>query len=173
MTGMYLMKAFIDGREISGQAEAALLSMQDSGDQSNIETLEGFGFNPWVNDASGDQIYYAMPAVAIESDIHTLSEIGSPATIKITRTGSLTSNLSVDLQVSGTATADDYTVKTDDDEEVTFPVLLPAFSQDVSFKIEAMNDAIAEGDETLELTISPSATYLIGDDSSVSLILND
>lgn len=171
--GMYLMKAFIDGREISGQAEAALLSMQDSGDQSNIETLEGFGFNPWVNDASGDQIYYAMPAVAIESDIHTLSEIGSPATIKITRTGSLTSNLSVDLQVSGTATADDYTVKTDDDEEVTFPVLLPAFSQDVSFKIEAMNDAIAEGDETLELTISPSATYLIGDDSSVSLILND
>lgn len=171
--GMYLMKAFIDGREISGQAEAALLSMQDSGDQSNIETLEGFGFNPWVNDASGDQIYYAMPAVVIESDIHTLSEMGSPATIKITRTGSLTSNLSVGLQVSGTATADDYTVKTDDDEEVTFPVLLPAFSQDVTFKVEAINDAIAEGAETLELTISPSATYLIGDDSSVSLILND
>ena len=96
---------------------------------------------------------------------------GAPGYFKISRAGELDSSLTVNYTVSGTAVAgSDYTA-------LSGSVVLPAGSgvgtNSESVVFVPINDASIEGAETITLTLTPDATYVIAPDNQATLNIID
>src|SRR6185436_9600479 len=93
------------------------------------------------------------------------TENGSAGTFYISRTGSTASSLAVNYTMSGTA------VNGTDYQVVSGTTSIPAGASGVDIQITPTNDAIAEGTETITLSLAPgaygrgpSATFYLTDD---------
>ncbi|HYD01570.1 MAG TPA: CARDB domain-containing protein, partial [Phycisphaerales bacterium] len=88
---------------------------------------------------------------------------------RISRTGSTASDLVVNYTIGGTADGDDY-----NDEAFTGSVTIPAGQSFVLISVPVLNDAAAENDETLVLTISADGNYTVsGTQGSATVTIAD
>ena len=96
------------------------------------------------------------------------AEDGSTAgTLTITRTGSTISNLAVNFSVGGTATTNyDY---------IAFagPVIIPADSNSVTLAVQPIDDPMAEGSETVVLTLTAGPGYTVTTPNTATVLVVD
>ncbi len=113
----------------------------------------------------------AAPIVGITAVDALASETGSdPGVFRFTRSGSTTSPLTVIYAIAtgaGQATAADYT------PALTGSQIIPAGAAFVDVTITPVDDAIAEGTETLTLTLSDTGSYDVGANASATVTIQD
>lgn len=109
----------------------------------------------------------ALPSVSVQS-IAQAAETGLvPGTFKFTRTGSSDFPLTANFTVAGTATSGvDYTALA---TSVTFPVGSTTATLDVT----PLADQLAEGNETVSVTLANGASYDIGASASATVTIAD
>jgi calcineurin-like phosphoesterase family protein/Calx-beta domain-containing protein/purple acid phosphatase-like protein/thrombospondin type 3 repeat protein len=109
-----------------------------------------------------------LPAVTIAATDASASEAGpATGTFTLTRTGSTTSSLPVNLTVGGTASAGaDYAT-------ITSPVTIAAGSATKTVTVTPLDDGAVESSETVVLTIATGAGYNIGSPSSATVTIAD
>lgn len=97
------------------------------------------------------------------------SEAGlDPATFRLARTGSTTSPLVVNYSVGGTASNGiDYT------PSLTGSATIPADQSTLDVTLTPVDDAAAEGTESVTLTVTSGSGYVVGSDSSATANLAD
>ena len=123
-----------------------------------------------LNDVWYSTYASGLNIIAITSPDSTASEIGGDVgTLRISRDGSISSNLTVYFTISGTATnGADYNT-------ITSPVTIPAgqFYKDIT--VTPIDDSLIEGNEDVVLTLSSSIYYNIGypNSAKVTIIDND
>ena len=91
---------------------------------------------------------------------------GDPARVVFRRAGLLTSPLTVNFSVSGTATPGT------DTSALTGAVSIPANQAQTTLTVSAVADTLAEGDESLTLTLA-AGSYLAGPAAAVTLTIRD
>ena len=99
-----------------------------------------------------------LPTVTLRATDTSASEVPSTDTgkLQISRTGSTTGSLTVLYTISGTATnGRDY-------KRLKGQAIIKAGARAANVSIQPIDDSIAEGDETVTLTLSPNASYTIG-----------
>lgn len=101
------------------------------------------------------------PQINVSTTDDAFSETaGSLAKFYVSRTGSVTAALTVDYTMSGTATSGtDYTPPSGS-------VTIPAAAAGAFVDITILDDALAEGTETITLQVTPSVTYTAGNGSA-------
>ena len=107
-----------------------------------------------TNDTTGvDFIGAPLTAVNLTVDTNTVAENDStPHYFTVTRTGDTNNDLSVNINLAGTATyGSDYTLDTD--LSATNVIVIPAGTNRVTFMFQAQNDSLVEGPETVTLTL--------------------
>jgi hypothetical protein len=109
--------------------------------------------------------------VTIEATDPAASESGDTGTFAVTRIGGdLTAALQVIVARSGTATnGSDYASI----GGASFIVVIPANQLTATVTIVPIADTIVEGSETVTLTISPRAVYVIGTPGSATVTIAD
>jgi uncharacterized protein YjiK len=111
------------------------------------------------------------PIVGITSVDGSASETGSdPGVFRFTRSGSTTSALTVVYTIAtgaGQATADDYT------PALSGSQLIPPGAASVDVTITPVDDSVAEGTETLTLTLSDTGSYDVGTNASATVTIQD
>jgi hypothetical protein len=86
---------------------------------------------------------------------------------QIGRTGSTATALKVFYTVGGTATpGSDYVA-------LSGSATIPIGSSAVNLPLSILDDTLVEGDETIIVTISPSATYFVGSQKSATILIMD
>ncbi len=113
----------------------------------------------------------ALPKVSIAvTTLTTVENSGQPAVLTFTRTGAVTSPLTVNYTVSGTATSGaDFTA-------LSGSVVIPINAASAVVNIAPIDDAVSEPLETVKLTTTANAAYLIdpiATNATVSLIDDD
>lgn len=122
-------------------------------DNVRVVNLDGEASNPVVSIASSD-------FMAVESG-------GDLAEFTLSRTGDLSSALTVGLRVSGTAEAGvDY-------EALPVSVTIPAGADSVSVTLTPLDDASGEADETIFVTLEGSQEYEVREGLFVQIDLGD
>jgi Calx-beta domain/PKD domain len=99
----------------------------------------------------------ALPKVSITATANRTLEAVSPApaVFTLTRSGSTAAALTVNYSVSGSATSGtDFTA-------LTGSVTIPANAASAVLNVLPLNDAVSESQETLRLTLTANAAYLI------------
>ncbi len=91
----------------------------------------------------------------------------APGTFTITRTGDTTAALTVYFDVTGTAT---YGA---DFAATGVSATIPAGSASTTLTITPIDDALAEADETVVVTLAPSLTYTLGTPVSDTVVIHD
>ncbi|MBW8863702.1 MAG: hypothetical protein JF609_02045 [Verrucomicrobia bacterium] len=107
-----------------------------------------------TNDVGGlDFVAAPLPFVSVFADTNFVAESDNSAhSFTITRTGSVSNDLSVNLILSGTATdGTDYTLDPDLSSSNTFTI--PAGSNSVAITLHVINDSTVEGPETVSVTL--------------------
>ena len=85
----------------------------------------------------------------------------------VSRTGSTAAALTVNYTVGGTATAGaDYTA-------LSGNVVIPAGSASATITVTPVDDTVSEGDETVVVTLSSSASYNVGSPSAATVTIAD
>lgn len=113
-----------------------------------------------------------MPEVAIEADDDTVAE-GDSTTIVVSRTGDLTSALETLLIIAGVSEAD-YSLSGEAviAQAGSAIVTIPAGEASVTLTLEALVDnACAEGDEALIVTVLPTDEYDPGEPSDATITI--
>lgn len=107
------------------------------------------------------------PVVTIASTVPNASELGSPGTFTILRSGSAADPLTVLLAASGSATSgSDYAA-------VASSVTIQTGETSAVLPITPLPDSLSEGSETVTLTALPSANYFRGAPSADTITLDD
>ena len=106
------------------------------------------------------------PTVTIAATTPTAREIGPTAGVfTVTRTGPTTAPLTVFYAVTGTATAgSDY-------QGLPGSVTLPTGSATATLTVTPLDDQIIEPDETVVITLSANAAYLVGTPASATVTI--
>ena len=115
-----------------------------------------------------------LPNIEIAATDADAAETGTdPGILTITLTNSevggvLAEDLTVDYSVTGSATnGSDYQV-------ISGSVVIPSGSTSASITISPLDDAIAEGNETVTLSLTPNASsYTIGGNANASVTIGD
>jgi N-acetylneuraminic acid mutarotase len=108
----------------------------------------------------------ALPVVSAAASGQP-SESGATVTFTFTRTGSTASSLAVTYTLGGTATnGTDYVA-------LSGAVTIPAGSASASITLKPIDDSIAEGSESVVLTVSPSSSYTTNTTATVSRSIAD
>jgi parallel beta-helix repeat protein len=115
----------------------------------------------------------AKPVVTIvATDAHGAEAGADPGQFTFTRTGSTTDPLIVHYYLTGTAqNSVDYTTPTN--TLVPKVITIPAGASSATVTIKPKDDALAEGTETVVLTLEPTSTYKIGTSSFATLTIAD
>ena len=108
-----------------------------------------------------------LPLVAVAAGSSPITE-GVSAVFAVSRTGSTTSALSVDLNVS--EGGGDRVASTD---EGSRSVTIPAGDSSVAFTIATVDDSVVEGDSTVTVSVSSGTAYGVVSPGSASVIVND
>ncbi|MEK0449172.1 MAG: hypothetical protein RL088_1440 [Verrucomicrobiota bacterium] len=108
------------------------------------------------------------PDVSLVATDAAAAEAGAdPGIIVISRTGSTASALTLDATISGTATAGaDYA-------GITIPISIPAGSASLAIPVTPIDDALAEGAETVILTLNAAAGYRLTGPTSATVTIAD
>ncbi len=115
------------------------------------------------NDSGG-----GLPTVTVSTtDANASETAGDTGTIKIIRTGSTASSLTVYFSISGTATnGSDYS-------SISSPITIPSGTSTVAIQISPIDDTSIESSETAIITITSNASYTIGSPSSGTVTITD
>jgi len=112
-----------------------------------------------------------VPIVGITATDGLASETGSdPGTFRFTRSGNTASSLTVVYTIAGgagQATSADYTPM------LTGSQVIPAGAASADVTITPIDDALAEGTETLTLTLSDTGSYDVGPNPSATITIQD
>lgn len=100
-----------------------------------------------------DDANSTLPRVSLAVVDPAGSESGDPAEFEVRRLGNLSGALTVRFAVAGTAGAGDFT-------SPGTQVVIPAGAASVPLQIAPIDDDIAEGDETVIVTLSTDAAYV-------------
>ncbi|MEY2409805.1 MAG: hypothetical protein QOF48_2475 [Verrucomicrobiota bacterium] len=107
------------------------------------------------------------PVVTIASTDTNASEAGDVSSITLTRTGSTNQALTINLNRTGTAAAGvDYT-------GINATAIIPAGISNLTLTVTPLQDSVVEGTETLIVTLSAGAGYVVGSPSSVTNFIAD
>ncbi|QDU72836.1 Calx-beta domain-containing protein [Mucisphaera calidilacus] len=142
------------------------------GDETVTATLiNRAGYTVGDDDTADVTIADNEPVVTIVSDANpgdSVSEEGdTDGTFTVTRTGSTAEALEVAYRLTGTArNGVDY-------ERQTGTVEIPIGQASATITIEAIDDDLVEGDETVTATLINRAGYAIGDDNEADISLTD
>jgi len=116
----------------------------------------------------------APTLVSIVASDNSASERGlQTASFSLTRSGDLTNSLRVNLSRAGTASYSSDFIIAPSFTSSTTSILIPAGEASVEFILTPRDDAIVEGEETVELSITPSPFYQIGASGFVTLFIVD
>jgi len=107
-------------------------------------------------------------AVTLSATDASASEPGTDTgTFLVTRTGSLTNALSVNLKISGTAESGlDY-------QALSNPVIIPAGSATATLTVVPVNDALGEGSETVAVSVAVGTGYGPGTPGTATVTILD
>jgi hypothetical protein len=109
----------------------------------------------------------SLPAVTITATDARAAEPSDPGTFTVTRTGATTGALTVVLARSGTATSGT------DFAALPAQITIPPGAASATVTVRPIDDAAAEGSETVILGISPNAAYATGSPSSATVTIAD
>ena len=113
-----------------------------------------------------------LPSVTITATDADADEEGAdPGTFTITRTGDLSGDLTVYYTVGGTATAGP--AANQDYNTLGGSVVISSGSPTATVVITPVDDSLAEGSETVTLTLANNAAYLVGGSSSDTVMIAD
>jgi len=137
-------------------------------------TLVGMGFSLFDGRATWDytgksaSLPLGLPTVTVAATDANASEAGlDPGVFTITRAGDLTSALSVNYTLGGTATAGS------DFNTLSASVTLPAAAASTTVIVTPIDDASVEGSETVTLTLAANVAYTLGSPSSATITIAD
>ncbi len=138
---------------IVGTPGSATVTIADTG-SGNPEDL--------IEDPAG------IPTVSITAVNPNAAESGpAPGAFKVSRTGSTVAALTVQYSIGGTATnGTDYS-------HLSGSVTIPAGLASAIITVTPLEDTIAEGVETVELTLLSSASYNIGTPGKATVFIAD
>ncbi|MFM6602958.1 MAG: S8 family serine peptidase, partial [Microcystis panniformis] len=129
-----------------------------------------FGFSNSVVPADVQLILNTGTATPVVTVVATDADAGEPANngqYTLTRTGSLTSALTVNIAMSGTATnGTDYTT-------ISTPVNFAAGSATAVVNLNVIDDTLPEGTETAILTVLAGTGYTVGAAASATVNIAD
>ena len=108
-----------------------------------------------------------LPMVAVGSSRLPIAE-GASASFAVSRVGSTTSALTVDLTVS--ESGGDRVASTD---EGSRSVTIPAGDSSVAFGVATVDDSVVEADSTITVTVNSGAGYGVVPPGSASVIVNE
>jgi hypothetical protein len=109
------------------------------------------------------------PVVTVAATDANAAEAGAnPGTFTVSRTGSTASTLQVGFTIGGTATGgSDYTLS------AASPITIPAGSASATVTVTPIDDALTESGETVVLTLTAGAGYLIGASTNATVTITD
>jgi hypothetical protein len=109
-----------------------------------------------------------MPMVSIAATDNSANEgTQDAATFTISRTTVLSGDLTVNYNIGGTAAnGGDY-------QSISGSVVIPDGQASATVTITPINDALAEGDETVLLTLNNDPAYLLGTSSATATLADD
>ncbi len=112
--------------------------------------------------------WYSQPTVTIAATAPAAAETGLAAgTFTLTRAGDTATALTVAYAISGSATAGaDY-------QALSGTATFSAGSATTTVAVTPKSDTVAEGDETVTLTITPDINYSVGTASAATVIIAD
>jgi len=107
-----------------------------------------------------------FPVVKIAASDNTATEAGpTSGAITFTRAGNADSDLEVKYSIGGTATSgSDY-------DPIPETVTIPGGSETATVLITAIDDLLAEADETVSLTIEPDSAYIVSAKDTASVTI--
>jgi hypothetical protein len=110
-----------------------------------------------------------FPTVNLSVSPVTITETGSPAiTVTATASSAVVGDQTVEVNLSGTATADDFT------GEIPASITIPEGETTGSFTLNINEDGIVEGTETGTFTISnPSSGIVLGNTTTGDVIITE
>ena len=138
------------------------------GSETVIITLASGGYSVGSPSTATVTITDNEPDVSIVASDASAAEAGlNPGAIVISRTGSNASELVLDATISGTATAGaDYA-------SFPLPITIPAGSSSVTRAVTPLDDALAEGNETVIVTLNPAPGYRINGSGNATVTIAD
>jgi hypothetical protein len=109
-----------------------------------------------------------LPVVTVQASDPGATENGlNTAEFTVSRTGSMAAPLTVSYSISGSATADvDY-------EGLPGSVTIPLGSPSTTIVLTPLEDAQSEPAETVSITLSPDAAYLVGATAQATATISD
>ncbi len=110
----------------------------------------------------------ALPSISVQATVGNSAEVGPVSgRFTITRSGSSDFALAVRLAAGGTAT--------DGVDALALPesVTLPIGSSTATVDVTPMVDTLAEGEETIVLSVLPDSAYLVGSPSAATVTIAD
>ena len=114
-----------------------------------------------------------QPVVSVIATADAAEAGTVPGTFTVSRAGGDNSApLTVNITLGGSATADDY-VLTADGQPVSTAVTIPALADSIDVLVAPIDDTVAEGSETVELTISEDVAYVLGSSSFATVTIAD
>jgi predicted extracellular nuclease len=154
----------VDDTQVEGPETARLtISNPSAGISLGSTTFQEIAIAD--NDAS------LLPTVTIAATDANAAESGTTVntgTFTVTRTGDLTTALTVAYTIGGTAT------NTNDYNALTGSVVIPVGQASATITITPVNDAnTTEGNETVSLTLVDGATYDLGATSNATVTITD
>jgi 2-C-methyl-D-erythritol 4-phosphate cytidylyltransferase len=107
-----------------------------------------------------------VPTVTVTATTATATEAGPTAgQFRVTRTGNTAAALTVNWSVGGTAASgSDY-------NSLPGSVTIPVGAASATVAVTPANDTLVEGNETVVVTLSPSAAYTVGSPSSATVTI--
>ncbi|MDB6039337.1 MAG: hypothetical protein JWM99_3178 [Verrucomicrobiales bacterium] len=108
-----------------------------------------------------------LPSVSVSASDNEASETGDTGQFTLSRTGDLSSTLTIAFSTGGSAqNGRDY-------EDLGTSVTIPAGASSVTLIVQPMADALIENDETVDLILGMGAGYNIGAASSAQVVIHD
>ncbi|MBI4664028.1 MAG: glycoside hydrolase family 9 protein [Verrucomicrobia bacterium] len=119
-----------------------------------------------------DNDVYTPPTISVAATDSSASEAGpDPGVFAFTRTGDTSNAVTVNYALAGTAIKwTDYR-RLEGDMPVS--ITIPAGATSATLTIYPFDDAEAEGNETVILTLQPDAAYEVGSTSSAGIMIAD
>src|SRR5437588_6955449 len=120
--------------------------------------------------------FVGAPMTTVNLTVTTNSILESNPEIQIftfTRTGDTNADLTVNLNLSGTATVgSDYSLNPALTNNINY-VVIPAGSNAVTFAFQAINDGSVEGPETVTLTVLEDPAYVLAPLAEATITILD
>jgi len=148
-------------------ADNTTITLTGTGSCQGYGTYEGIPFTLQAV-VQSDSVVMTRPAVSIAATDPTATEAGrTPGAFTVTRAGSTASPLAVTYTVGGTATnGTDYT-------SLSGSVTIPAGAGSATITVTPIADSLAEGDETVVVTLSANPNYGLGAANSATVTIAD